>query len=553
MPATSPTMQAAGGDLAARRIIALARVAIAVVVTAFASVEAIPLPPAATWVAGLVWLPLGAWLWFAEEGPASRARTFVTTVGDLLTASAAMWLLPGQADVVLVLCVPFVAAVAYRSGAVTGLAFAAALFGADTLLGTPPTGSAHLAMHIAQAVAVTGTVLLITRALVVQRRDARSLRQQVRKSDLILAQSAEGMVLTDEAGRVLQANPAAERILGTAGRSLPGTSCHGQDLRTDAGALDCRTGCALLALCEGQDHGVTLYRHVGEQRQPLLASAVPLVDARGRREVLHSFRDITHLKAADEAKTMFLATASHELKTPLTVIRGFTQVLRTVVDEERASMALDAIETRTKELSAIVDRLLLSSRIDAGRVDVVTEPVDVTALLTARLRDVGSSIGRAVEVEADPGLVAEASAEALCTVVDHLVDNAAKYSPGGGAITVRARSTDDHVTIEVSDHGIGMTPEQADRCFDRFWQAEGTDVRRFGGTGIGLYIVRSLVTGMDGHVDVRSALGRGSTFRLTLQAAVPAPARVPGLAHLAERTTVDEFMHQLGLPAGGTS
>ena len=543
------TVPGAGGDLAARRIVALARVTAALVVTALASVETIPLPAGATWAAGLLWLPLAIWAWYAEEGPASRARTTTTTVADLVVIALALSLLPEHAGTVVVLSLPIAAAIAYRSGPLIGLGWGAAVFGLAWLLadGTPETPAA---MGTSLAVAIVGTVALINRALVVQRRDARTVWRQARKSDLILAQSSEGMVLTDPSGRIVQANPAAERVLGDpATGPLTGSTCHQRlGLHTDEGPLDCSRTCALAALCAGDDQGVMVHRLVGGERQPLLASAAALTGADGAEEVLHSFRDITRLRQADEAKTMFLATASHELKTPLTVIRGFTQMLQVTATDDRTRTALGAIETRTDELASIVDRLLLSSRIDAGKVDLVTDEVDVTDLLSSRLADVGSSLGRVVEVTCAPDLVAIASREALATVVDHLLDNAAKYSPGGEPISVVADRTDEVVTIDITDQGIGMTPEQAERCFDRFWQAEASDVRRFGGTGIGLYIVRSLVAAMGGQVEVTSTLGGGTTFRVALEPVGTAPEPA---VEAAERTTVDEFMHQLGLPSGG--
>ncbi len=94
-----------------------------------------------------------------------------------------------------------------------------------------------------------------------------------------------------------------------------------------------------------------------------------------------------------------------------------------------------------------------------------------------------------------------------------------KYSPGGGPIEVRVLTDVGAVLLQVADHGIGMSPEHAEHCFDRFWQAEAGDTRRFGGTGIGLFIVRSVAEAMDGHVTVESHLGRGSTFTLRLPVA----------------------------------
>jgi signal transduction histidine kinase len=135
----------------------------------------------------------------------------------------------------------------------------------------------------------------------------------------------------------------------------------------------------------------------------------------------------------------------------------------------------------------------------------------VRPLLAERADALQDATGRHVVVQvAAERLMAVADVLALRTVVDYLLDNAAKYSDGG-PIILGARRGPDTVRMWVSDAGIGMEEEQSRRCFDKFWQAESTDVRRFGGTGIGLYIVKSLVDAMGGTVTVETSVGRGST------------------------------------------
>jgi signal transduction histidine kinase len=276
-----------------------------------------------------------------------------------------------------------------------------------------------------------------------------------------------------------------------------------------------------------------------------------VTDDRGRTvEVVHSLRDITRLKQAEEAKTLFLATASHELKTPLTVIRGFAETLLAFedVDPDRRTAALQAIRLRSEELARIVDRLLLSSRIEAGRVDVSMTRIALAPLLAERIRALGATTGRGIFLDLDP-TVPDVSGDvpALAIVVDHLLDNALKYSPGGEPVTVRVQSDGNVVSIDVEDGGIGMDTEQAARCFEKFWQAESTDVRRFGGTGIGLYIVRSLVEAMGGTITVRSTPGSGSTFSLFL-AHHRARTDLRDARELGESTSIREFMRQIGVP-----
>lgn len=394
------------------------------------------------------------------------------------------------------------------------------------------------------------------------------------KSDAILTGVGEAVVVTGPDGRVEQWNRAATNTFGATDEEARGRPCDAVlGLLHHVRELDCSTGCALLQLAdleevdhvEGMPVDVEVWRKSPTgSRQPLLASASPVLDQQGDVvEVVHSFRDITRLKQADEAKTLFLATASHELKTPLTVIRGFSQMLLmpdAILGPEERDAALRAIDSRSAQLSDIVDRLLMSSRIEAGRIDLSAGVVDVAPILEERAGALEGATGREVALVLPTDLpLVRCDGNAFTTVVDHLLDNAVKYSPNGGIITLAVDSTDEVVEVAVSDLGVGMTEEQARHCFDRFWQAEATDVRRFGGTGIGLYIVRSLVDGMGGDLEVTSAPGVGSTFRFALdradRVAAPAPAtkppptidvRTPDGAR-GEQSMIREYMRQMGL------
>jgi signal transduction histidine kinase len=149
---------------------------------------------------------------------------------------------------------------------------------------------------------------------------------------------------------------------------------------------------------------------------------------------------------------------------------------------------------------------------------------------------------------------AQANADAVATVVDHLVDNAVKYAPDG-RVAVAVALREGAVELRVSDDGVGMDAEQAEHCFDKFWQADASDARRFGGTGIGLYIVRSLVEAMGGTITVRSSLGAGTEFtvRLATSAATPPAAQhIPALPEqrAGEASMIREFMRQIGVADG---
>ncbi|MGH2704052.1 MAG: ATP-binding protein [Actinomycetota bacterium] len=379
------------------------------------------------------------------------------------------------------------------------------------------------------------------------------------KSEAILARVADAVVVTDPHGEILQWNQAAERLLlHGSNPSLHDGCSDALRLRSGEGRLDCSRGCALLTLADedGSMGSDEVWRLQPDgRRQPLLASVSTVTDPDGSvSEIVHSFRDVTRLKEADEAKTMFLATASHELRTPLTVIRGFSKLLSTWHDgdEELKKEALDAIERRSIELDRIVERLLLSSRIESGRVEVQVVETDIGRILEERVRSLARAAGRDIALDAgDRVPMVLADADSVATVIDHLLDNAVKYSPEGGPIRVSAAAGGRDVVVEVADAGIGMDDEQAARCFDRFWQGQSSDARQFGGTGIGLYIVRSLVEAMGGRVWVRSTPGEGSRFLFSLNRPdVSSDVEHAPSARSAggEQSMIREFMRQIGVP-----
>jgi PAS domain S-box-containing protein len=382
------------------------------------------------------------------------------------------------------------------------------------------------------------------------------------RSEAILENVGDGVFSTDPAGQIVLWNRSAQRVTGCPSKKARGADCAAvMGLSVEGEPLDCSRGCALLRFMEGKPPGTSVEAiRTGEdgRDQPLLINVTPIKDPEGNiTEFVHSMRDITALKQADEAKTMFLATASHELKTPLTVILGFTQALRADwLEGEQRTEALQSIERRAQELSRIVDRLLLTGRIESGRVTLSPSIIALPDIIPERTASLAMVTDRTILVDLPddlPEVIADP--QALTTILDHLLDNAVKYSPDGGDIEVRCRSDKGGVDLEISDHGIGMNEEGAAHCFDKFWQAESSDVRRFGGTGVGLYIVRSLIEGMGGEIRVRTLLGKGTTFNIRLQRAneieLQKLKKSPVQPGVGKRSMIEEFMHQIGVPGGG--
>ena len=511
-------------------------------------------------VIGVVWLPWSACLLVASAVRRGRGHfglaMYGGPIGDVLIVFAAQCMVPWAWGVFLLadaLAVSMAASLWRTRDAwlLLGLCVGLTLLAQDFVPTDQRMAAGLLGIF---ALAMGGLVVVVGRIARGHKRAAVTSHRFQQKAETIVARVADGIVVTDGAGMVVECNPAGERLIGGPGSSAVGIPCaRALGLRDGERLLDCSAGCPLLAPeATGEAAGSEVWRALPDgRRQPLLASVFAVTDEQGGVEVVHSLRDITRLKEADEAKTLFLATASHELKTPVTVIAGFAETILRFPDmpDERRAEAVEAIHRRALELSSIVDRLLLCSKIEGGRVNVDVHPVDVRPLVGERANAMQDATGRHMIVQvASESLVVQADPLALRTVVDHLLDNAVKYSDGG-PVVIGARRHPSTVEVWVSDIGIGMDREQAEHCFDKFWQAESTDVRRFGGTGIGLYVVSSLVEAMGGTILVESAVGRGSTFTVTLPAVVPdVVADTADVAGRAEEPSgIKDFMRQIGV------
>ena len=261
----------------------------------------------------------------------------------------------------------------------------------------------------------------------------------------------------------------------------------------------------------------------------------------GRDEQVIDFRDVTAAKKLEEAKDLFLATTSHELRTPITVVQGFASTLANrwdkMLDLDRRG-AVQTIAERAESLGRLVDQLLLGSRAGANRLTVKDEPFDLGRVLkdTARVfQPLSDNHVLAVELPADLP-AAHGDPAATDSIVGQLLENAFKYSPDGGTITIGARvlpsdsdggiSSDGAGVLEVAvrDEGIGIAAADLERVFERFVQGEAGDRRRFGGIGLGLYIVRQLARAQGGEVTAVRRDGGGTEMRLMLRRSlIPLP------------------------------
>lgn len=229
-----------------------------------------------------------------------------------------------------------------------------------------------------------------------------------------------------------------------------------------------------------------------------------------------------------QAQRRFVADASHELRTPLTTIRGNLGLLQReppISDEDRVAVLADMSE-ESERMSRLINDLLVLARADAGRV-LRSEPVAVQPVVEDLCRNARLlAPGRLIECSAREGVVIQGDPDALKQVLLILLDNALKFTPPAGYVSISAREAGDHASIEVKDTGVGIAPDALPHIFERFYRGDAS--RTGAGAGLGLSIARTLVQAQGGTLGVQSTLGRGSTFTVTLpasrSAALPVPA-----------------------------
>ena len=253
--------------------------------------------------------------------------------------------------------------------------------------------------------------------------------------------------------------------------------------------------------------------------------------------VVYAFRNLTEERALDELKSEFVATVSHELRTPLSAIYGCAQTLRrqdVELDDATAQRLLEVVALECERLTRIVGDILLANQLDAGRLRLVREEIDVPLLVGEIVEEMRASLGAEGKIELElampePIAPVVGDADKLRQILLNLVDNAVKYSPEGGRVVLQAEARDGGLRFAVSDEGLGIAHNEQQRIFGKFYRVDPNLTRGVGGTGLGLYICRELARRMDGRISVRSREGEGSTFVVDLPL-VPARTREPAEA-----------------------
>ena len=345
----------------------------------------------------------------------------------------------------------------------------------------------------------------------------------------IIHNSADGVLLLRPDRRVDVINQALAKMLGREQDTVIGEPCSqvlelqnviGDDLCANSGVEIPPQGMR----CEGE-----LVRQSGGNLT-VTVTYTPLFDPQGRlTDIIANVIDITRFREEEEMKSTFVSIISHELKTPVALIKGYAQTLArpdATWDPETARQSLQIIEEEADRLEALINNLLDVSRIQAGDLRLELSDVDMRRLLERVAQDYRTQTERH-QIELDlpddlPMIVGDE--ERLRQVFTNLIGNAIKYSPDGGLIRIGAwvenRETEGKIqprlVIYVADQGVGIPEEELPKIFDRFYRVDSGLRRRTAGVGLGLFLVNAIVEAHHGEIWVRSELHKGTTFSVAL-------------------------------------
>ncbi len=342
-----------------------------------------------------------------------------------------------------------------------------------------------------------------------------------RKTDSILRETLSGIVVVDTELRIVTFNAGAESITGFSagevmGRRLP--EILGQEIASPGSPLG-----RVIDTGERVPPQETVIQGAAGLHD-ILQGAVALYDANHRLfGYLLSFADITRLKEVDRLKTDIVANVSHELRTPLASIKAYAELLLDNIEGDDRTLRdqfLHVIDQETDRLSQLISDLLNLSRMEAGRFEVRRVPLDVSEVLSdvlslLEMQRRGREVTIHKEVPPDlPSLTADR--EMILLVLRNLLANAIKFSHRGGKVLVALQATPEHLSIRVTDHGIGIPQEAIPHLFQKFYRTSTASEAGVEGTGLGLVLTKQAVVAHGGSIEVQSELGVGSTFTVHL-------------------------------------
>ncbi|MCK4535726.1 MAG: PAS domain S-box protein [Desulfuromonadales bacterium] len=335
----------------------------------------------------------------------------------------------------------------------------------------------------------------------------------------ILHSVTAGLIVVDPAGLILMLNPAAEVLLDLKASDVVGSQAAA--ILADPEFLE-RVRLALAGAEKPTPIQLTLEKDPEAKKLFLQIKVASLKEAQGGvRGAVAILRDITREHEIDQLKDEFISTAAHELRTPMTSILGYTELMLEQTEQFEIGQLkefLQIVFDRSEVLSQIINDMLDLSRVQSGRlVSLEKFSGDLADLVRQIVPSYKYNDNHCeIIIAADEGLPAALfDPRKMTQVFDNLISNAVKFSPGGGVINVNLQTTSDGISVAVKDQGLGMSPEQQERVFDKFYRADYSNTA-LSGLGLGMSLVKSIIEGHDGRIWVESEIGIGTTVHFTL-------------------------------------
>jgi len=346
-------------------------------------------------------------------------------------------------------------------------------------------------------------------------RRVQELESQRNQAQAILQSMVEGVCAVDRDGRLLWFNASAQRLFSIEPSNTMGKRLTELFRQPELDGL-------IREVLERHQPSSREIQVFAPQEQAIRLQATPCEGGHGGAVVVLVAQDVTQMRRLEGMRREFVANVSHELKTPLTSIKGLVETLLNGALEDSANNRrfVALIDEDTTRLAQLIDDLLSLSQIESKAVPLNLQPVDLRRLideLATRLRQQCQDRQVTLHVTIAPDAPrVQGDPERLRQVFMNLLENAVKFNTPGGCVTVNAHQDDSILCVEVEDTGVGIPEQDLPRVFERFFRVDKARSRELGGTGLGLAIVKHLVELHRGGVTVRSRLGHGSTFTLTL-------------------------------------
>ena len=355
-------------------------------------------------------------------------------------------------------------------------------------------------------------------------------------ANLVLNSIDEGVMIVHSSGIVVLINPAAMRLLGTSDPNTVENLQLASILKLENGEglkIDDNINPVLRAVMNGENYNTRdlVLVSIQEQRKPVAISVV--CTTTGQNERIITLRDIARELEEEGEQAEFISTASHEMRTPVASIEGYLGLAlnpKTATIDDRARKYLEEAHASSKHLGRLFKDLLDVTKLDDKKIRVQLSPVEMSSTVRSIANGqvpmmnekgihytFGASSARSDNTTRtiNQEVYASVDIDFLREVVNNLVENAIKYTASGGGIWINVRGDGDRVLINVTDTGIGISPDDLKHIFQKFYRADNSQTRTVGGTGLGLYLVKQRVEAMGGKVWAESSFGEGSTFYLS--------------------------------------